>query len=50
MWLLEPLAKAGRTAVILPKANRKNPRLYNRDLYKARLSLPGSVLPATAVI
>jgi transposase len=30
------LAAAGKTAVIPPKANLRNPREYDRDLYKAR--------------
>jgi hypothetical protein len=30
------LAAAGKTAVIPPKANRKSPRDYDRDLYKVR--------------
>ena len=34
--VLEPLARAGRTAVIPPEANRKNPRPYDKDLDKAR--------------
>ncbi len=34
--MLDPLARAGKAAVIPPKANRKNPRLYDKDLYKAR--------------
>jgi transposase len=34
--VIEPLARAGKTAVIPPKANRKSPRDYDRDLYKAR--------------
>ena len=34
--LLDPLARAGRTAVIPPEANHKNPRPYDKDLYKAR--------------
>ena len=34
--VLEPLARAGKTAVIPPRANRKNPRPYDEDLYKAR--------------
>ena len=34
--MIEPLAQAGATAVIPPKANRKNPRPYDKDLYKAR--------------
>jgi transposase len=32
----EPLAAAGRTAVIPPKANRRSPRDYDRHLYKER--------------
>lgn len=31
-----PLAAAGKTAVIPPKANRRLPRDYDRHLYKAR--------------
>jgi transposase len=34
--VLRPLAQAGKTAVIPPKANRKNQREYDRDLYQAR--------------
>jgi transposase len=34
--VLQPLALAGKTAVIPPKANRKEPRAYDRDRYKAR--------------
>ena len=34
--LIAPLEKAGKTAVIPPKANRKNPRNYDVDLYEAR--------------
>ena len=34
--VLEPLAGAGKAAVIPPKANRKISRDYDRDLYKAR--------------
>jgi transposase len=34
--VLIPLQKAGKTAVIPPKANRKLQRDYDRDLYKAR--------------
>ena len=34
--MLGPLARAGKTAVIPPKANRKSPRPYDRDLYEAR--------------
>ena len=32
----EPLAEAGKTAVIPPRANRKAPAEYDRQLYKAR--------------
>jgi len=34
--VLEKLEKAGKTAVIPPKANRKEQRNYDKDLYKAR--------------
>ncbi len=34
--VLEPLARAGKTAVIPSKANRTNPRSYDKNLYKAR--------------
>ena len=34
--MLEPLEKAGKAAVIPPKGNRKEPRAYDRELYKAR--------------
>ena len=34
--MLEPLAQAGKMAVIPPKANRKNPRPYDKALYQAR--------------
>ena len=34
--VIEPLARAGKAAVIPPKANRRNPRPYDRDSYKAR--------------
>src|SRR5437868_10631656 len=34
--VLRPLEQAGKTAVIPPKANRKQPRSYDKDLYKAR--------------
>ena len=34
--VLEPLAAAGKTAVIPSKANRCVPRDHDRDLYKAR--------------
>jgi transposase len=34
--VLEPLAQAGKTAVIPPRANRKAQRDYDKDLYQAR--------------
>ena len=34
--VIEPLARAGKAAVIPPKVNRRNPRPYDRDLYEAR--------------
>ena len=34
--VLGPLERAGKTAVIPPKANRKDPRPYDKDLYEAR--------------
>jgi transposase len=34
--VIEPLAAAGKTAVIPSKANRKSPRTYDRHLYKER--------------
>ena len=34
--VIEPLAAAGKTAVIPSKANRREPRDYDRHLYKAR--------------
>jgi transposase len=34
--VLKPLQQAGKTIVIPPKANRKEPRPYDKDLYKAR--------------
>jgi transposase len=30
------LERAGKTAVIPPRMNRKDPRPYDKDLYKAR--------------
>jgi transposase len=33
--VLQPLAQAGKTAVIPPQANRKSQRAYDRELYKA---------------
>ena len=33
---IEPLSAAGKTVVIPPKSNRRSPRTYDRDLYKAR--------------
>ena len=34
--VIEPLAAAGKTTVIPSKANRKQPRKFDRDLYAAR--------------
>ena len=34
--VLKPLERAGKAAVIPPKSNRKEPRPYDKDLYKAR--------------
>lgn len=34
--VIKPLAAAGKTVVIPPKANRKFARDYDRDLYKVR--------------
>jgi len=34
--VLRPFARAGKTAVIPPEANRKEARAYDKDLYKAR--------------
>jgi transposase len=34
--VLAPLEQAGKEAVIPPKANRKNPRPYDKALYQAR--------------
>lgn len=34
--VIEPLTAAGKTVVIPPKSGRKNPRPYDKELYKAR--------------
>jgi transposase len=34
--VIRPLERAGKTFVIPPRSNRNNPRLYDRELYKAR--------------
>lgn len=34
--VIEPLRVAGKEVVIPPKSNRKNPRSYDKELYKAR--------------
>ena len=34
--VLEPLAEAGKTAVIPPRKTRTTPRAFDKDLYKAR--------------
>ena len=36
MRVIEPLAQAGKAAVIPPKSTRKNPRDYDKQLYAAR--------------
>ena len=34
--VIEPLAATGKAAVIPPRSNRRSPRSFDRDLYKAR--------------
>ena len=34
--VIEPLLAAGKTPVIPPRSNRKTPRTYDKELYKAR--------------
>ena len=34
--MIEPLAAVGKDVVIPPKSNRKQPRDYDKDTYKAR--------------
>ncbi len=34
--VIEPMTAAGKAVVIPPKANRKTPRSYDRDIYKTR--------------
>jgi transposase len=34
--VIKPLTAAGKTAVIPSKANRKQPRAFDRDMYAAR--------------
>ena len=34
--VIEPLLAAGKTPVIPPKSNRKTPRTFDKELYKAR--------------
>ena len=34
--VIEPLQKAGKTCVIPPKSNRKKPRPFDKEIYKAR--------------
>ncbi|HEY9620602.1 MAG TPA: transposase, partial [Crinalium sp.] len=34
--VIEPLQAKGKTAVIPPRRNRKRPRNYDKELYKAR--------------
>jgi len=33
---IEPLEQSGKTVVIPPQSNRKTPRCYEKELYKAR--------------
>jgi transposase len=34
--VIEPLLAAGKSSVIPPKSNRKSPRAYDKEMYKAR--------------
>jgi transposase len=34
--VIEPLRSAGKNLVIPPKSNRKNPRAFDKEMYKAR--------------
>lgn len=34
--VIEPLLAAGKSAVIPPKSNRKTPRTFDKEMYKAR--------------
>jgi transposase len=34
--VIRPLQRAGKSLVIPPRSNRKNPRPYDKELYKAR--------------
>ena len=34
--VIEPLLAAGKTPVIPPKSNRKLPRIFDKEMYKAR--------------
>jgi len=34
--VIEPLSAAGKTVVTPPRSNRRSPRSFDRDLYKAR--------------
>lgn len=34
--VIEPLTTAGKTTIIPPKSNRKQPRKFDRHLYKER--------------
>ena len=34
--VLEPLAEAGKAAVVPPRKSRKTPRAFDKELYKAR--------------
>ncbi|MEP7358891.1 MAG: transposase, partial [Anaerolineales bacterium] len=34
--VIQPLKAAGKTCVIPPRSNRKTPRPFDKDIYKAR--------------
>ena len=34
--VIQPLERAGKNVVVLPRSNRKNPRSYDAELYKER--------------
>lgn len=37
-WAIKPLLSTGKEPVVPPKSNRKEPRPFDKDLYKARSS------------
>ena len=43
--VLEPLAEAGKTAVIPPRTTRKTARAFDKDLYKARHLIENAAHP-----